>query len=211
MKSVLLFILASLVTLSSRSQSTLAYEKSAIFGRIIDKIVNGQSGLKVFVMLDMRYYRLRASSGVAGTVINLSRDMLEDTLAFVELQKRFSKETDKKEMTLRTFSELSFPNREQVIDSYDFLDDTASLQKNKIFIEIKIPIDGWESASLFLHDKVFSENNTFMKYQIPRICIPVFVYSLIGNTEKTSLLLFRFEMNYSDHKFSTHLIDIRPL
>jgi len=189
----------------------MSKEKAGIIYNIITEITKDREVGPTLVVTNMGYKPVDVVRGIAAGM-QISKDVIEDTIAANYCRELIKSNLRRKEIiNFKTFKEINFNNRYQVINSqFFFLDTAISKTQNKTYIEINDPIDGWDVCKLFIDDSLIS-GERYTRFLIPRICIPVFIYSNKKDAESIELYLFRFEMQYKDEKFETKFLDYKRL
>lgn len=182
--------------------------KSQMINEIVKQLVKPGKDQKVMVVVDLEQKKLEAHTGVSGTRVWHLDDKIEDTVVLQLLRNNLLANMGPG-FILKTFKELNFNDRYQIIiDS--FINNIYPTKKD-VYVEIAAPLNGWDVATLVARDYAFSDGDkNFMRFQIPRYCIPVFMWTS-ESKEKVTYYLFRFDIKYADNKLSTHLIDWKEI
>jgi hypothetical protein len=190
--------------------NSFANEKAKAIVEIINKVSDMKKINNCLVVANLGYKSVRAERGTVAD-LQISDRLIEDTIAVNYIRELVKHNTEtKKRVNFKTFKEVNFNNRYKIINSSLFSSDTHASEKNKLYIEINEPIDGWEICKLFTTDSVFS-GEAYMQYYIPKLYIPVGIFSIEKDEGSFKLLLFEFQMAKINGKFVLKLVNYKLL
>lgn len=192
------------------SQTDFSRVKAQIINEIVQKVSGREKDSKLLVIADVASRTVITSTGVGGTYIKYQDEKLDDSAAIKKLRDSFFISMGKLFM-FKTFKEVVFNNRNEVINSYLFKG--RDIPKKYAYIEIAAPIDGWEIGEFFISDKTFFNEDRYMRFQKPRFCIPVYVWKSDDNAgkEESQALLFRYDLIFSNGTLVVKLIEMKEI
>ena len=198
MKYTIIFLLLMISQLRSFGQSSpgVFAAKQEIVKTILDSIAG--KGLKtpfklasLGLVIDTRYRPVNLTVGFSGETISYS-DLTRDSGFFASLN--------------RIEAYPNFPvidksvdnhDRSSVIPSADFFNSDTCKTCTKLFVEIGMPLEGWEAISFFetvWTFRLIQDKKKLLAYSLPQVDVPVFVYQLENGNGQGAMYIFTFDI-----------------
>ncbi len=205
-KSLLLFVvlMALKVSLYGQSYADSIQTKSDIIKNILRLVNNNRPKSEIattILVIDSRYRPIKPVTGVSGEWV-LFGELVKDSV----MTKSISEDSDSAKTIILEKESLNL-DRSAIINSTGFLRRKYCTKCTKLYLEIGMPVEGWEILELYelMNDPLltFQYKDMFLQYQFPLINIPVFVYEEINGMESISQYLYTFKIETKNKQITT--------